>query len=579
MALDGAYLYAIRQELLSLIDARIEKIYQPTREELILALRSRTGSAKILLSCAADRARVHLTQISVENPKTPPMFCMLLRKRLGNGKLLRIRQDGLERVLYFDFSCINELGDVVQLTLACEIMGRYSNIILIDESGVVIDSMKRVDATMSSKRLVLPGVAYKMPPRDHRLNFLTASGDEIRSAVITKIGELSKALLQTFEGVSPVLVREWAYYVGQGQPCRAESLTEDQCDRLCYILHRTKELLEQGEEVYTIVSTKEGQPKDFSFVPLRQYGTLMVTKTMPSACALLDEFFASRDRTARLKQRANDLFHLLLHATERIQRRIVSQSEELDACEEKEQLRRKADLISSNLYRLKKGDTKAELEDFYEPDCPTVTVELDARLTPPQNAQKYYQAYKKACTAEKILTEQIAKGKEELAYLDSVLDVLSRAETENDLEQLRAELAEQGYLRLLRKKGKPSKSLPPMEYHTSDGTRILVGRNNRQNDQLTLKTANKNDIWLHTQNIPGSHVILETGGKDPSLEILKEAASLAAYHSKARGSAQVPVDYCQVRYVKKPAGAKPGMVIFSNQHTLYVVPKEIGEED
>ena len=315
----------------ALIDARIEKIYQPTREELILSLRSRTGSAKILLSCAADRARVHLTQISVENPKTPPMFCMLLRKRLGNGKLLRIRQDGLERVLYFDFSCINELGDVVQLTLACEIMGRYSNIILIDESGVVIDSMKRVDATMSSKRLVLPGVAYKMPPRDHRLNFLTASGDEIRSAVIAKIGELSKALLQTFEGVSPVLVREWAYYVGQGQPCRAESLTEDQCDRLCYILHRTKELLEQGEEVYTIVSTKEGQPKDFSFVPLRQYGTLMVTKTMPSACALLDEFFASRDRTARLKQRANDLFHLLLHATERIQRRIVSQSEELDA--------------------------------------------------------------------------------------------------------------------------------------------------------------------------------------------------------------------------------------------------------
>ncbi len=577
MALDGAYLYAIRQELLSLIDARIEKIYQPTREELILALRSRTGSAKILLSCAADRARVHLTQISVENPKTPPMFCMLLRKRLGNGKLLRIRQDGLERVLYFDFSCINELGDVVQLTLACEIMGRYSNIILIDESGVVIDSMKRVDATMSSKRLVLPGVAYKMPPRDHRLNFLTASGNEIRSAVITKIGELSKALLQTFEGVSPVLVREWAYYVGQGQPCRAESLTEDQCDRLCYILHRTKELLEQGEEVYTIVSTKEGQPKDFSFVPLRQYGTLMVTKTMPSACALLDEFFASRDRTARLKQRANDLFHLLLHATERIQRRIVSQSEELDACEEKEQLRRKADLISSNLYRLKKGDTVAELEDFYEPDQPIMTIELDARLTPPQNAQKYYQAYKKACTAEKILTEQIAKGKEELAYLDSVLDVLSRAETENDLEQLRAELAEQGYLRLLRKKGKPPKSLPPMEYHASDGTRILVGRNNRQNDQLTLKTANKNDIWLHTQNIAGSHVILETGGKESPLEILKEAASLAAYHSKARSSAQVPVDYCQVRYVKKPAGAKPGMVIFSNQHTLYVVPKEIGK--
>ncbi|MGN1404130.1 MAG: NFACT family protein, partial [Ruminococcus sp.] len=499
---------------------------------------------------------------------------MLLRKRLGNGKLLDIRQDGLERVLYFDFSCVNELGDVVQLTLACEIMGRYSNLILIDEKGIVIDSMKRVDATMSSKRLVLPGVAYEMPPRDDRLNFLTASDEEIRAAVASKNAELSKALLQTFEGVSPVLVREWAYYTGQGTACRAEALTDDQSDRLCYTIRRSREMLEQGTEVYTMVSTREGQPKDFSFLPLHQYGTLMVTKTMPSACELLDEFFASRDHTARLKQRANDLFHLLLHATERIQRRIVSQSEELDACEEKDALRHKADLISANLYRLHKGDTTAELEDFYDPACPTVTVELDARLTPPQNAQKYYQAYKKACTAEKILTEQIAKGREELAYLDSVLDVLSRAETENDLEQLRTELAEQGYLRLLRRKGKPPKSLPPMEFTASDGTRILVGRNNRQNDQLTLKTANKNDIWLHTQNIPGSHVILETGGKEPSQQVLEEAAQLAAYHSKARDSAQVPVDYCPVRFVKKPAGAKPGMVIFSNQHTLYVTPKQ-----
>ncbi len=574
MALDGAYLHTIRQELLPWIDARIEKIHQPTREELILALRSRIGGAKILLSCAADRARVHLTQITVENPKTPPMFCMLLRKRLGNGKLLNIRQDGLERVLYFDFSCVNELGDVVQLTLACEIMGRYSNIILIDENGKVIDSMKRVDATMSSKRLVLPGLPYELPPRDERLNFLIASDAEVRLAVSEKTGELSKTLLQTFEGVSPVLAREWSYYTGQGQSCRAEMLTDDQLDRLCFILRRTRERIEQHTEAFTIVSTREGQPKDFSFLPLHQYGSLMLTKEMPSASALLDEFFASRDRSARLKQRANDLFHLLLHATERIQRRIVSQSAELDVCAEKDAMRRKADLISANLYRLNKGDKLAHLEDFYETGCPTVSIELDERLTPPQNAQKYYQAYKKACTAEKILTEQIQKGREELDYLDSVLDVLSRAETENDLEQLRQELAEQGYLRMQNRKGKPPKSLPPMEFTASDGTRILVGRNNRQNDQLTLKTANKNDIWLHTQNIPGSHVILETGGAEPSQQVLEEAAQLAAYYSKARESAQVPVDYCLVRFVKKPSGAKPGMVIFSNQHTLYVTPKK-----
>ena len=575
MALDGAYLHIIRQELLTLVDARIEKIHQPTREELILAFRSRSTSAKILLSCAADRARVHLTQIAVENPKTPPMFCMLLRKRLGNGKLLNIRQDGLERVLYFDFSCVNELGDVVQLTLACEIMGRYSNIILIDENGKVIDSMKRVDATMSSKRLVLPGMPYGNPPRDERLNFLTASDAEICAGVTAKTGELSKTLLQVFEGVSPVLAREWLYYTGQGQPCRSETLTGDQKDRLCFALRRTRERILQNNTVFTIVSTREGQPKDFSFLPLHQYGSLMVTKELPSASVLLDEFFASRDRSARLKQRANDLFHLLLHATERIQRRMVSQSEELEACGKKEDFRRKADLISANLYRLKKGDTEVWLEDFYQPECPTVSIPLDERLTPPQNAQKYYQAYKKACTAEKILTEQIAKGREELAYLDSVLDVLSRAETENDLEQLRQELAEQGYLRMQNRKGKPVKALPPMEFTASDGKRLLVGRNNRQNDQLTLKIANKNDIWLHTQNIPGSHVILETGGKEPSQEILEEAAALAAYHSKARDSAQVPVDYCPVRYVKKPAGAKPGMVIFSNQHTLYVTPKPL----
>ena len=557
-----------------LVGGRIDKVTQPEKDTLVLLIRAGSANQRLLLCASPNNARCHLTAQNYPNPLEPPMFCMLLRKRLGNGKLLDIRQDGLERVLYFDFSCVNELGDIVQLTLAMEIMGRYSNLILIDETGKVVDSMKRVDATMSSKRLVLPGLAYEMPPRDERLNFLQASPEQMLAVLSTKTGELSKALLQTFEGVSPVLVREWAYYTGKGQPCRAESLTDDQKDRLCYTIGRTREMLEQGDTVYTIVSTREGQPKDFSFLPLHQYGTLMVTKVMPSACALLDEFYASRDHMARLKQRANDLFHLLLHATERIQRRIVSQSEELDACDAKDDDRRKADLISANLYRLHKGDTEAVLEDFYEPDCPTIHIALDVRLTPPQNAQKYYQAYKKACTAEKILTEQIAKGREELAYLDSVLDALSRAESENDLEQLRAELAEQGYLRLLRRKGKPPKCLPPMEFTASDGTRILVGRNNRQNDQLTLKTANKNDIWLHTQNIPGSHVILETGGKEPSQKVLEEAAQLAAYHSKARDSAQVPVDYCAVRYVKKPAGAKPGMVIFSNQHTLYVKPEQ-----
>ncbi|MBQ8515010.1 MAG: NFACT family protein [Ruminococcus sp.] len=572
MALDGAFLYAVRKEMEGLIGSRVEKVHQPAREEIILSLRSREGSCKVLISASADRARIHLTDVTVENPKAPPMFCMLLRKRLGSGKLLSIRQDGLERVLYLDFSCVNELGDVVQLTLACEIMGRYSNLILIDENGKIIDSIKRVDAEMSSKRLVLPGMLYETPPRDERLNFLETSQDALRDALKGQAGSLLKVLLGTLEGVSPVLVREWAFYAGRGADIRTEEMSEEVCDRLCYAIGRTKEMLTKGECRFTIAVTREGQLKDFSFLPLHQYGTLMITREMPSACALLDHFFAQRDKAARMKQRANDLFRLLVQTTERIGRRISSQTEELEQCKEKEGLRRQADLISANLYRLQKGDSEAILEDFYEPDCPRVTIPLDVRLTPPQNAQRYYAAYKKACTAEKVLAEQIASGREELLYLDSVLDVLTRAETENELEQLRLELAEQGYVRAVRLKGKPPRSLPPMEYISTDGLTILVGRNNKQNDKLTLKDAEKLDYWLHTQNIPGSHVIIRTGGEEPSMQTILEAAQLAAYHSKAQTSSQVPVDYCPVKFVKKPAGTKPGMVIFSNQHTVYVTP-------
>lgn len=572
MALDGAFLYAVKKEMDCLIGARVEKVYQPSRDEIILSLRTRERGYKLLISASADRARVHLTDIQAENPKVPPMFCMLMRKRLGSGRLLSIRQDGLERALYLEFSCINELGDVVNLTLACEIMGRYSNLILIDENNRIIDSIKRVDAEMSSKRLVLPGMPYELPPRDERLNFLECTDSEIRNAVSSEIGSLPKVLLRVLEGVSPVLVREWAFYAGRGAEIRCENIDEDTMDRLCFAISRTKAMLTEENCHFTIAAQKDGQLKDFSFIPLHQYGTLMVTREMPSACALLDTFYAQRDRAARMKQRANDLFRLLLQRSERISRRISSQTEELMQCGEKDILRRKADLISANLYRIKKGDKSVILEDFYEPECPEVSIELDIMLTPPQNAQRYYSAYKKACTAEKVLAEQIESGRDELAYLDSVLDILTRAETENDLEQLRLELAEQGYIRSSRLKGKAPKSLPPIEYVSSDGFEIFVGRNNKQNDKLTLKDAEKLDIWLHTQNIPGSHVIISSLGGEVPMNTILEAAQLAAYHSKAQTSAQVPVDYCLVKFVKKPAGAKPGKVIFSNQHTVYVTP-------
>lgn len=572
MALDGIFLHAVKNEMECLIGSRVEKIYQPSRDEIVLSLRNRDGGFKLLISASADRARVHLTDVQVENPKVPPMFCMLMRKRLGSGRLLSIRQDGLERILFFDFSCINELGDVVELTLVCEIMGRYSNLILIDENKKIIDSIKRVDAEMSSKRLVLPGMEYELPPRDKRLNFLECSDSDIRNAICSECGALPKVLLKVLEGVSPVLAREWTFYAGRGAEIRCETIDDNTMDRLCFAISRTKAMIENSECHFTIAAQKDGQLKDFSLIPLHQYGTLMITREMPSACALLDAFYAQRDRAARMKQRANDLFRLLVQRSERISRRISSQTEELMQCGEKDILRRKADLISANMYRINKGCDSVMLEDFYEPECPEVKIELDPMLTPPQNAQRYYSAYKKACTAEKVLAAQIDSGREELAYLDSVLDVLTRAETENDLEQLRLELAEQGYIRAARLKGKAPKSLPPIEYMSSEGFEIFVGRNNKQNDKLTLKDAEKLDIWLHTQNIPGSHVIISSHGGEVPMKTILEAAQLAAYHSKAQTSAQVPVDYCLVKFVKKPIGSKPGKVIFSNQHTVYVTP-------
>ena len=570
MAFDGAYLYTIRQELEPLVTARVDKIHQPSRDEILLYMRGRDGASRILISTAGDSARIHLTQIPVENPAAPPMFCMLLRKHLGGGKLMAVRQDGLERILFLDFECTNELGDRVLLTLACEVMGRYSNLILIGEDGKVIDSLKR-NADVTRERVLLPGFAYEMPHRSHRLNFLDAEDDTILSALLlAPDASLDKALVGVFEGVSPLLAREWAYYVSR-DAVRSRELTQNQKERLLFIIHDTARRLRERDCRFHILQTPEGALKDFFFLRPQQYGALMVVREMPSGSAALDEFYAQRDLRARMKQRANDLFRLIMTRMERITRKLSNQRQELMETDKMEQNKLWGDLLSANLYRLRKGDAAASLENFYDESCPVVTIPLQVNLTPAQNAQRYYTLYRKAATAKEKLAEQITQGEAELAYLESVFDVLSRAESESDLLMLREELREQGYVRS-RTKQKPPKQQPPMLYESSDGFPILVGRNNRQNDQLTLKTASKNDIWLHTQNIPGSHVILVTDGAEPSETAIREAAVLAAYHSKARDSAQVPVDFTKVRFVKKPGGAKPGMVIFTNQQTLYIKP-------
>ena len=570
MAFDGAYLYTIRRELEELITARVDKIHQPSKDEIVLWMRGRNGASRILISTAGDSARIHLTTVPLENPAVPPMFCMLLRKHLGGGKLMAVRQDGLERILFLDFECTNELGDKVLLTLACEVMGRYSNLILVGQDGKVIDSLKR-NADVTRDRVLLPGFAYEMPHRSRRLDLLATDDDTILNALLlAPDAELSKTLVSLFEGVSPLLAREWAYYVSR-DAIRSKELTQTQRERLLFAVHETARRLRENDCHFCILRTPEGALKDYIFLRPQQYGALMVVSECPTASAALDEFYATRDLRARMKQRASDLFRLIMTRTERVTRKLANQRQELAETDKMEQNKLCGDLLSANLYRLQKGDTAAVLENFYDESCPQIRIPLQAQLTPAQNAQRYYTLYRKAATAKEKLAEQITQGEAELAYLESVFDVLSRAESEADILLLREELREQGYVRSCSKQ-KPPKQLPPMLYESSDGFPILVGRNNRQNDQLTLKTAAKNDVWLHTQNIPGSHVILVTDGQDPSETAIREAAVLAAYHSKARDSAQVPVDFTRVRYVKKPNGAKPGMVIFTNQQTLYVKP-------
>ena len=571
MALDGAFLFAIKNELSCLIGGRIEKIHQPSREEIIISIRTRQGSKKLYISANAGSARVHITQKNVDNPQTPPMFCMLLRKRLGNGKLLNIRQDGLERILFFDFECVNELGDVVTITLACEIMGRCSNLIIISD-GKIVDSIKRVDSEMSRERMVLPNMTYSLPPKNDRLNFLEAEPQQIIQKLSENSqAELSKALIRVFEGISPVLAREWTFFAGRGEYLDG-NVSGDQLDRLLFIIKRTREQLLNNECCFTVASTKEGLLKDFSFIRLSQFGNLMYTKEISSASELLDYFYFERDSAIRTKQRANDLFKLLVNLTERISRRMAVQREELSACADRDYYKLCGDLISANMYRIKKGDRIASVENFYDENYPTIEIKLDVRKTPSQNAQYYYGEYKKSVTAEQKLTEQISKGEEELQYLDSVFDSLTRATSENDIIQLRLELREQGYIKSVNGKAKPPKALPPIEYRSTDGFTILVGRNNCQNDKLSLKFAEKSDIWLHTQNITGSHVIIVTEGATPPDSTLEQASVIASVNSKGRDSNLVPVDYCFAKYVKKPLGAKPGKVIFTNYKTVFVKP-------
>ncbi|MCC8192873.1 MAG: NFACT family protein [Ruminococcus sp.] len=577
MALDGVYLNIIKKDLEEkLIGSRVDKIHQPSREEIIITFRTRQGSHKVLFNVNASQARVHETEIAAENPKAPPMFCMLLRKHLSSGKLIAIRQDGKERILSFDFDSANEMGDIVRLTLIIEIMGRHSNLMLVNADGKILDSIKRIGQDVSSVRPVLPGMIYSPPPREKRLGIFDFDEAELIN-ILSQNGDkdLSKCLLHTFEGISPVIAREAVFYSAKTDSLRFNDLNQGQRDKLCFFFRNAAQLVEEKKNKFVVLKTRDNQLKDFCFTDILQYGSLMIRKEFSSPNELLDYFYAERDRLSRTKQWADDLFKLLLSTSERISRRISNQLVELDECKNREIYKKSGDLIISNIYKIKKGDGVVMLTDYTDPDLCEVSVTLDKRLTPQQNAQKYYNEYKKCDTAEKMLTRLIEEGKQELVYIDSVFDSLTRATSEADILALREELSEQGYLKLRKSgKGKPQKGLPPIKFRTTGGFDLLVGRNNRQNDKLTLKDSSKSDIWLHTKDIPGSHVILKSDSRTPSEQDIFEAACIAAYHSKAKSSSSVGVDYTLVKNVKKPNGAKPGMVIFTDNKTLFVSPDE-----
>lgn len=579
MSLDGTFLHCVVSEMLSagLVGGRIDKIYQPSREEIIISIRSAGKHNKILISSNSMSARVCMTERAAENPSAPPMFCMLLRKHLSGGKLLDITQDGLERIINFDFECMNEIGDMVVNRLTAEIMGRHSNIILMaKKDGVyrVTDSIKRITDEVSSVRRILPNIVYETPPRDlTRVNFLICSDSEFINAIKQGEGKrLSKHLTACLEGISPVFARECAYYSCRDTDFAVDDMTDDNYDRLLFFIKRAREYV-TDKNGFTILRDLNGAYKDFCFMPIEQYGTQMLVSHADGANALLDIFYGSKAENERMKQRSRDLLKMLMNTYERIARKLELQKGELAQCGEREVFRVRGDVVSANIYRMEKGMTELTAEDYSTGE--TVTVPLDVRLTPSQNAQKYYAEYKKLEKAERMLTKLIADGENELIYIDSVFDAASRATSNAEISEIKQELAANGYIHTNTVNKKTQvKPKPPMHFVTDDGYDVYIGRNNIQNDKLTVKTAEPDDMWLHTKNIAGSHVIIKAKNGEISDNAILQAASLAAYCSKAQNSTKVPVDYTRIRFVKKPNGAKPGMVIFTNNYTVLVDPDE-----
>ena len=573
MALDGITLGILKNEISEkLIGARVDKIHQPSKEELVISMRWNGGNGKLLISASASSPRIHFTESFVDNPKNPPMFCMLMRKHLAGAKLVEIEQFGLERMLHLSFSTYNEFGDPVIIKLAVEIMGRHSNIMLIGPDGRIIDAIKRVTADMSSVRQVMPGMTYVFPPAQNKMNTLDIDGMVLAARL--KEGRdvpLSKALMENLDGVSPIVCREISEIVTGGEDTKAHDLSDNDFEKLIFAIEKIAESVKNANVFPYMVIEENGHPADFTFIPVTQYGSAMEIRKYGSFSEMLDKFYSERSGADRMKQRSNDLFKFVVNLAERISRKLDVQRQELARSTEREILRIKGELIHANIWMLEKGMTSVVLENFYD-NCKPIEVKLDPRLTPNQNAQHYFSEYRKADTAERMLKKFIEKGEAELSYIESVFDLLTRARTDDEVIAIREELVEQGYLKNHRKNNQKPVKLAPKEYVSADGFKILCGRNNLQNDRLTFKDSKKNDIWFHTQKIHGSHTVVVTEGREVPESTLEQAAIIAAYNSKGRESSLVPVDYTEIRNVKKPSGSAPGKAVYEHYKTAYVRP-------
>ena len=568
MPLDAICLSAVVAEIRpQLVGNRIEKIQQPSRDQIILVLR---GNRRLLLNAGANQPRIHMTSQLRDNPAQPPMFCMLLRKYIGNGRIVEVEQTPLERVVTLTIDAMDELGEMSRYRLVLECMGRHSNLILVAPDGHVIDCMRRVDFEMSQQRQVLPGLFYHLPPMQDKLSPLSVEEDEFNRllGVCAPDMPLDRWLLDTFTAISPLIARELVF-----RACGStDGSSEIAADRLWDVFSAWQHCVNE-DRMQAQILLRDGKFSDFTYTDIQQYGGFAQCREEESFSALLDGFYEGREQAERVRQKGQDLLKTVINARDRVRRKIALQEKEYEQTQDRDKLRICGELITANLYRMERGSNKTIVQNYYEPDCPNMEIQLDARLTPQENAAKYFKQYNKAKTAEKILTEQLLRGREELLYLESVLQQLQQAEAEQDFNDIRTELTDGGYIRSHGKK-QPGfqRASKPREFRSTTGLRILVGRSNRQNDQLTCKIAGPRDIWLHTQKIHGSHVILCTEGGEADDQSLCEAAMLAAYYSQGRESGKVPVDYTPVRYVKKPAGAKPGMVIYTTYQTMYVSP-------